>query len=237
MKNLEDLLLVLSTEEREGAEEFILRKLKLLDETQVGNLEMVSASARASLEHIRAERGQLDASSKAGKVMARIYNSALTGYARLITECNRTIGATSIPAPPSAVADGDDETGDLDVDLGDLAIDYTAEDEEHARQVIQSTLQEVDRDQLKDLRDACEQLGRWWQSDGGLQSSLHVHQYGDVNSGIGRMAIRKAREEMEEKVMSPLRGFFETVDLLYQKKNQAHAEKQRRQRPRQEAGL
>lgn len=235
MKNLKNMLLILSTEEREGAEEFVLRKLKLLNETQVNNLKMVSASARTSLEKIRAERGQLNASSKAGKVMARIYDSALAGYARFITECNRTIGATSKPAPPSAVVDGDDQTGDLDVDLGDLAIDYTVEDEEHAWQVIQSTLQEVDRDQLKDLRDACEQVGKWWQSDGGLQSSLHVHQYGDVNSGNGRMAIRKAREEMEEKVMSPLRGFFETVNLLYQKKDQAHAEEQRRLR--QEAGL
>ena len=47
MQKTQELLLILSNEERDAAVEFILRQLKLLDVESLPRLEVVRASARA----------------------------------------------------------------------------------------------------------------------------------------------------------------------------------------------
>ena len=78
---------------------------------------------------------------------------------------------------------------------------------------------------------------KWWQSDQGQQASLHVNQYGDLNSANGRMAIRKARDSMQQETLIPFRSFFQNVNLTYQRKNQEHTLVQRKARLKQEASL
>ena len=53
MQKMQELLLVLSNEERDEAEEFFNRKLKLLDADQLADLEDTASSGQTTLEEIR----------------------------------------------------------------------------------------------------------------------------------------------------------------------------------------
>ncbi len=238
MKNPQELLLILSQEEREAAEDFLRRRLKFLGPDKVPDIEKLAGSARSSLEQVRETRNRLNPSSKAGKLMTRIYDSALTGYALLVKECNLTVSNLQ-KAEPSEAPDGDTKDGEVIAGspLGNLEIEASPEDEQRALDIVSSTLEELDLATTKTLRDACESLLKWWQSDQGQQASLHVNQYGDLNTANGRMAIRKARDDLQQDVLVPFRSFFQDVNLAYQKKNQEHTLEQRKARLKEEAGL
>ena len=91
MQKTQELLLILNDEERDAAEEFLNRKLKLLDADQTNELEQIAASGRTVLEQIQLAGTRLDNTSKAGKMMVRIYGSAQEGLARLIRDCNLSL--------------------------------------------------------------------------------------------------------------------------------------------------
>ena len=234
MQKTQELLLILSNEERDAAEEFILRQLKLLDVESLPRLELVGASARAVLEQIRQGSSKLDSSSRAGKMFARIYSSALEGFAHLIRECNLTTSQKRKEVP---AADGEGESDDGESGLGGLEVEIEQENEEHALSVIETSIAQMDTAEIRELRDATEELLGWWQTDTGLQESLHLYQWGDVNTAGGRMAIRQAREDLQQEEIAPFRSFYQTINLIYQKKNQEEQIVLRQKRLRQEAGL
>ena len=51
------------------------------------------------------------------------------------------------------------------------------------------------------------------------------------------MSIRKIRKEHQQQEIGPFRQFFQTINLIYQKKDQEAQRAMRQQRLRQEAGL
>ena len=120
---------------------------------------------------------------------------------------------------------------------GVLEVEISPEEEEHALEIFESTAADLDLGALKYLRDACQSQLKWWESDHGQRMSLHLSQYGDLNTSNGRMAIRRAREKMQQDVLMPFREFFQIVNLAYQKKNQEHTMEQRQARLKEEAGL
>jgi hypothetical protein len=67
MQKMQELLLVLSNEERDEAEEFINRKLKLLDADQLADLEDTASSGQTTLEEIRQESIQIDGGQPNGQ--------------------------------------------------------------------------------------------------------------------------------------------------------------------------
>ena len=70
-----------------------------------------------------------------------------------------------------------------------------------------------------------------------MHESLYISQWGDINTANGRIAIRKIREGHQQDEIGPFRAFFQTVNLIYQKRNQEAQRVQRKQRLREEAGL
>jgi hypothetical protein len=243
MNKPENLLLILSQEERDASEDYIRRRMKLLSSDKAVDLLEVGKSARSSLDLFRENRSRLDPSSATGKLMTRIYDSALAGYAQLINECNLTAStlqkAAKAASDANSAAKDDGEPTDTGATrlLGGLEIESTPEDEKNAQEIMAATLVDLDLLAIKTLRDACESLLKWWQSDHGQQESLHVNQYGDLQTATGRMAIRKARDDLHEETIVPFRGFFQEINLTYQRKNQEHTLEQRKARMRQEAGL
>ena len=99
MDNSEEILLILTQEERDAAEEFVQRRMKLLGPDRISDIQDLGSSARSSLEQIRDIRGRLNLSSKAGKLLARIFDTALGGYAQLVQDCNLAASTLlSVPA-------------------------------------------------------------------------------------------------------------------------------------------
>ena len=234
MQKTQELLLILNNEERDAAEDFIQRRLKFLDSDSLTDLELVGSTARTLLEQIRQDSLRFDASSRAGKVLSRIYANAQEGFAHLIKECNLAASQKKKEVQPG---DGDESVEEADSDLSKLSIEVDEEEEEYAWSVIESSIADMTTPEIRELRDSTEELLGWWQTDRGMHESLHVNQWGDVNTANGRMAIRKAREEFQQEEIGPFRSFFQTVNLIYQKKNQEIQNAARQKRLRQEAGL
>jgi hypothetical protein len=237
MQKTQELLLILSSEERDAAEEFINRKLKLMDSEQVQDLELVALAARNPLEKIRQNSTKFDGSSRAGKMMVQIYNSALSGLAQLIKDFNRFSSAEEQEKGKPTSGAGKQEEGEGRASVGNLEIEIKLEDEEYAMTVIESSIVDMPTSEIRELRDASEELLRWWQSEGGMHDSLHINQWGDINTANGRMSIRKAREDSQAEEIGPFRAFFQNINLIYQKKNQETKRIDRAQRLREEAGL
>lgn len=233
MPKPQDLLLILSSEERDAAEEFIQRRLKILDSDSMTDLEAVSTVARGVLDMVGKNSARLDPRSRTGQMMAKIYRNAQEGLAHLIRECNLAI---SKKQKDTDAAEGNNE-GDEAPDLDGLMVEADSEDEEYALSMIESAISDMETAQIRELRDSTEELLTWWQTDGGMHDSLHINQWGDVNTANGRMAIRKIREEYQQEEIGPFRQFFQTVNLVYQKKNQEIQRQMRQKRLRQEAGL
>ena len=234
MQKTQELLLILNNEERDAAEEFLNRRLKLLDAEQTNELEQIVASGRTVLEQIQLAGTRLDNTSKTGKMMVRIYESAQEGLARLIRDCNLGVSQKKREADASDSEEGDEPRGAA---LEQLIIETDSEEEEYAEIVIDSSIAEMTTVEIRELRDSCEELLGWWQTEGGMQESLRINQWGDINTANGRMAIRKAREDFQQEEIAPFRAFFQTINLVYQKKNQEITRIQRQERPRQEACL
>jgi hypothetical protein len=232
MQKTQELLLILTNEEREAAENFIQRKLKFLDSDALTDLELVGSTARSVLSQTQQDAGRFDTTSRAGKVLARIYANAQEGLAHLIRECNLAVSQKKREIPETG-----EEAEGKSADLEGLTIQVDEEEEDHAWSVIESSIAEMDTPQIRELRDATEELLGWWQTDGGMHESLHINQWGDVNQANGRIAIRKVREEHQLQEIGPFRAFFQTVNLIYQKKNQEIQNAARQKRLREEAGL
>lgn len=233
MPKTQDLLLILSSEERDAAEDFIQRKLKLLDAEALPQLELIGSSARTILEQIGRDSAKFNTSSKTGKVLAKIYRSAQEGLAHLIRECNLAASQKQRESGDEASAEGADDQEELDK----LRVAVDEEDEEYALSVIESSIADMNTQQIRELRDSTEEILTWWQTDGGMHESLHINQWGDINTANGRMAIRKVREEFQREEIAPFRGFFQQINLIHQKKNQEARRISRQERLRQEAGL
>ncbi len=88
MQKTQESLLILINEERTASEEFILRRLMLLNVDALTKLDLVGSTGRTVLDEIRQASLRFAASSRAGKVIGIIYASTMEGYARLVKQCN-----------------------------------------------------------------------------------------------------------------------------------------------------
>ena len=168
-------------------------------------------------------------------MLQRIHKNALEGLAHLIKECNLATSAKKKEAPPANQPAED--SGNSDAALGKIYVEIEPEDKEHAWSVMKSAIAEMETPQIRELRDSTEVLLGWWQTDRGMHESLYISQWGDINTANGRIAIRKIREGHQQDEIGPFRAFFQTVNLIYQKRNQEAQRVQRKQRLREEAGL
>jgi hypothetical protein len=233
MQKTQELLQILNDEERDAAEEFLNRKFKLLNAEQTNELEQIAASGRTVLEQSQLAGAGLDTTSKAGKMMVRIYGGAQEGLARLIRDCNLGLSQKKKEAVKGHSEEGDETRGAA---LEKLIIETDSE-EEYAGNVIDSSIAKMTTAKIRELRDSCEKLLGWWQKEGGVQESLHINQWGNINTATGWIAIRKAREEFQQEEIAPFRGGSQTINLVYKKKNQEVQRIQREERLREEAGL
>ena len=202
MQKTQELLQILNDEERDAAEEFLNRKFKLLDAEQTNELEQIAASGRTVLEQSQLAGAGLDTTSKAGKMMVRIYGGAQEGLARLIRDCNLGLSQKKKEAVNGHSEEGDETRGAA---LEKLIIETDSE-EEYAGNVIDSSIAEMTTAKIRELLDSCEKLLGWWQKDGGTQESLHINQWGNINTATGWIAIRKARKEFQQEEIAPFRG-------------------------------
>ena len=243
MKKNADMLLTLTPEEREDAREFIERRLSTLEVTQLPQLQDLVRTAKQQIRFIQSGKDRYQtASSRFGKVMAKLYDFALSGLTHLITEGNRTVTAKQrdlkeMQRAHAAGKDQEESDAEGEERIGEIEAFHhpcSAEEEEHALNYIKERVQELRISDLRHFRDASNEIIIWWDSERGQKESLLLYQHGNTNTNIGRMEIREKRDEMRQEVLNPFKAFFQEVNILYQKRNQEATNRARQQDVRQQ---
>ncbi len=216
MKKLENMLLILSSEEQKEAEAYIPDRLRSLDVRRIPDLQTLAKNARQEIVRVNAVKERLKVKSdRSAKVMIKVSDSALSGLANLIAECNRasTSKQRELKEMQRAANKGSDGES-LEVE-GILR--PSPEEEASAARYINEKIMELSLADLGSFRDACQGLLTWWDSERGQVEDLVLNQFGDVNRGEGRLAIRQKREELQKEILNPFKAFFKELNLHYHK--------------------
>ena len=226
MRNPAETLLILTPEEREASRRFIERRLCALDAERLPELQDLVGTARQQVKLIQRGKDRYrTTTSRSGRLMATLYDSALAGLTDLITKSARAAMVVERDLEERQSADDAQQSQDgLDTEAEALLLPCSAEEEAHALDYIRSKTLELNVQDLKQIRDATRDLMTWWDSERGQMESLLFHQFGNLNSASGRAAIRQKREGLRQKVFNPFRAFFQELNLYYQKMNKGAAE-------------
>ena len=237
MPKTSDLLLILKPEEKEAAQKFIERRLRTLDAAQLTQLQILSNAARQQIRRLQAGKERYRAvPNRAGQVMVKLYDSALSGLIRLVAECSRTTAAKQreqrekqqVRAAQQEDPEGIDAKGEgPDEETADFLLPCSAEEEAHALDFIREKAKKIDVSDLGRFRDAYQELVTWWESEKGQTDGLLVGQYGDVTSSKGRLSIRQKRESFRIEIFNPLKSLFQEIHSHYQAESKKVAEEGR----------
>lgn len=222
VKKPSDLLVVVNPKERQEALVYIEDRLKTLHVRSLPRLQELVESARAHLAGLQQLRDRLaGGSSPAARVHQKLHDAAMSGTASIVSHCNRAVAAKVrqlkemkrelvTQSGGSAVV-----AGPTNEEIDAFLVACTEEEEAHALEVITKSAEELEVEELRRLRDACQKLIAWWESDAGQADGLRMNQYGNVNSAQGRVAIREARDRFHKEIFTPLRGLFRDLNALY----------------------
>ena len=128
----------------------------------------------------------------------------------LVSECKKTAGRIEHSAPDAEAAPSPQDSAE---ETKKLALKTTLSDEDLAQEFIQQSMEKLRVSDLRVFREACQHLLTWWESDRGQVHSLMIEQHGDVNSSAGRMAIRKNRDRMNQRILQPFKEFYHALKV------------------------
>jgi hypothetical protein len=226
-KKPSDLLVIVNPQERQAAQGFIDDRLKALHVTELPRLQELVQVGRAHLNGLQRMKDKLgEGGGPAARVLTKLFDAAMTGTASVVSECNRAAAANvrllkemkrelagqSEDGVPKQTDDGGPTNEEIDAFL----IPCTDEEEAHALQELTDRAKALESGDLRRLRDACQELVSWWESEGGQGQSLLMNQYGNVNSSQGRIAIRGVRDDFQKEVFPHLRSFFRDLNTRFQ---------------------
>lgn len=233
-ENMQAFLLFLSPEEKKKAQEYVAQRLHLLDVEGLHALGRMMAATKRVMGVVETGRARFKGASNAyAKVMGRVYDEALIGYAQLLQQSNRTYAAKErelkdIQRARAAGSTGETEVSGLEEELPEelraLLLKPTEGEEAAALDHIQKRVQEMPFEDLTFLRDSTQQLLTWWESAQGQTEGLRLSQFGEVGSVKGRRVIRQRYEEMQQGVLNPFKAWFQNLNIFYMKKRKEYAE-------------
>lgn len=233
-ENMQAFLLFLSPEEKKKAQEYVAQRLHLLDVEGLHALGRMMAATKRVMGVVETGRARFKGASNAyAKVMGRVYDEALIGYAQLLQQSNRTYAAKErelkdIQRARAAGSTGETEVSGLEEELPEelraLLLKPTEGEEAAALDHIQKRVQEMPFEDLTFLRDSTQQLLTWWESAQGQTDGLRLSQFGEVGSVKGRRVIRQRYEEMQQGVLNPFKAWFQSLNTFYMKKRKEYAE-------------
>ena len=235
-ENIQGFLLFLSPEERKKAQEYMTQRLNLLDPESLHAIGGLMAVTKRSMGLIETGRARFKgAPNTYAKVMGRLYDEALIGYAQLLQQCNRAFAAKERELKDiqrgkaaSAAAKKEDlsrlEEQSMPDELRGLLLRPSEDEVASALDHIQKRVQEMEMEDLSFLRDSTQRLLTWWESPQGQTEGLMVSQFGEIGSVQGRRVIRQKYEEMQQEVLSPFKAWFQNLNTLYMRKRKAYAE-------------
>ncbi|GEM_PF-1438458 len=233
-ENMQAFLLFLSPEEKKKAQEYVAQRLHLLDVEGLHALGRMMAATKRVMGVVETGRARFKGASNAyAKVMGRVYDEALIGYAQLLQQSNRTYAAKErelkdIQRARAAGSTGETEVSSLEEELPEelraLLLKPTEGEEAAALDHIQKRVQEMPFEDLTFLRDSTQQLLTWWESAQGQTEGLRLSQFGEVGSVKGRRVIRQRYEEMQQGVLNPFKAWFQNLNIFYMKKRKEYAE-------------
>ncbi len=234
-ENMQAFLLFLSPEEKKRAQEYVARRLHLLDVEGLHALGRLMTATKRVMGVVETGRARFKGAPNAyAKVMGRVYDEALIGYAQVLQQSNRTYAAKERELKDIQRARASGSTGETDVarmeeqqlpdELRALLLRPTEGEEAVALDHIQKQVQEMPFEDLTFFRDSTQRLLTWWESAQGQTEGLRLSQFGEVGSVKGRRVIRQKYEEMQQGVLNPFKAWFQNLNLFYMKKRKEYAE-------------
>ena len=240
MAKKSSILLVLTPEERNAAQTFVTRRLQAVDFAQLPQLPALVAALVNQIRHVQKGKDRFRGSSdRAGQIMAKLHDSALSGLAELLSECKRVIAAKTRELKEMKREQTDQKSGEgangeavesaAEVDA--FLVPCPEEEEEQALGYIRDQVQKMHPSDIDKFRVACNELITWWDSEPGQMNGLMVNQFGDPRSPQGRLSIRQKREELRKTVFGPFKALFQELTVQYMKARQEAGKAQREQAP------
>ncbi|MSS70840.1 MAG: hypothetical protein EXS64_05055 [Candidatus Latescibacteria bacterium] len=227
-------LLFLKPEEKKRAQEYVARRLNLLDVESLHALGRMMMATKRVMGLVETGRARFKGAPNAyAKIMGRLYDEALIGYAQVLQQCNRTYAAKERELKDIQRARVANSTGQTDAaqeeqllpeELRALLLKPTEPEAAAALEHIQKRVQEMPFENMAFLRDATQRLLTWWESTQGQSDGLMLNQFGEVGSVKGRRMIRKRYEEMQQEVLNPFKSWFQNLNTFYMRKRKEYAE-------------
>ncbi len=233
--NIQAFLLFLSSEEKKKAQDYISQRLNGVEVDNLEALTCLIIDAKRAMSQVEAGRARFKgAANNYAKIMARLYDEAMMGYAQLLQASNRAqtakereqknaqrAGLASLSAGESAGIEGQLSYEERK----EFLLEPNEEEEADALAFIQERIQEIEFNQLSFFRDTTQQLLTWWDSTQGQTEGLMLDQFGSINTVQGRRVIRERHEEMKQKTLNPFKTWFQNLNTMYLKKRKEEAEK------------
>lgn len=234
-ENIQAFLLFLSPEEKKKAQDYVAKRLGMLDAESLQSLGCLMAHAKKSMGLVETGRARLKgAPNPYAKVMGRLYDEALVGYAQLLQQCNRAYMAKERELKNIQRAQAASSTGRTEVvpleeqplsdDLRVLLLEPTEGEEAAALDYIQKRVQEMEFIDLILFRDVTHRLLTWWESTQGQTEGLMLNQFGEIGSVDGRRMRREKYEDMQRKVLNPFKSWFQNLNTVCLKKRKERGE-------------
>ena len=233
--NIQAFLLFLSSEEKKKAQDYISQRLNGVGVEEMEALTCLILDAKRAMGQVEAGRARFrGAANNYAKIMARLYDEALVGYAQLLQATNRAqtakereqknaqrAGFASQSAMESAGTEGQLSYEERRAFL----LEPNEEEEADALAFIQQRIQEIEFNHLSVFRDTTQQLLTWWDSAQGQTEGLMLDQFGSINTVQGRRIIRDRHEEMKQKTLNPFKTWFQNLNAMYLRKRKEEADK------------
>ena len=234
-ENMQAFLLFLNPEEKKRAQEYVTQRLNLLDVEALHALGRLVGATKKVMGLVETGRARFKGAPNAyAKIMGRLYDESLIGYAQVLQQCNRTYAAKERELRDLQRARAAGATGHTDApqveeqllsdELQMLLLKPTEEEEAAALEHLEKRVQEMPFENLAFLRDATQRLLTWWESTQGQSDGLMLNQFGEVGSVKGRRMIRQRYEEMQQEVLNPFKTWFQNMNTFYMRKRKEYAE-------------
>jgi hypothetical protein len=216
MQKTSEVLLILSPEERNAAQKFVEQRIRTFDAEQATQIEELSRLTAQQIRRLQVDKRRIHSTSRqAAKITLKLYDVALSGLAYILSECKKSI--THIERD---LSNGQEESSDAPrpaEETENLALKTTLDEEDVALDYIRQRMEDLRASDLRVFRETCQHLITWWESDRGQVQGLMIEQHGDVITAAGRMAIRKRRDRMTQRVLQPFKEFYHELNVHYQK--------------------
>jgi transcriptional regulator with XRE-family HTH domain len=235
-ENIQAFLLFLNPEDRKKAQEYIAKRLGVLDPEELPLLGRLITDTKRTMSQVEAGRARFRGVANAyAKVVGRLYDESLVGFAQLLQVCNRTYASKerelkSLKRAEVASQDGRTEVAPLEERMSPeerqiLLLEPTEEEEAAALDFIDKRVQAMEIPDLMAFREAIQRLITWWESAQGQMEGLMLSQFGHIHTVQGRRVIREKYEEMQQRVLNPFKTWFQTLNSVVLRKRKEAAER------------